>query len=167
VTVSGDDVGERGEIIFRALMTPFDDRSEPRFKPVFLGEKHPGVDFLVRLNGARAGITPFFFAQIKATNQGYRPRDGRLRTRRLTREELRSIAQYPVPTYLFGIDVEPFRESAYILALNRSEFPPLNGFPTAHPVNAENRARLWDEVNQYWNRRIAFRSSFTDPGWGA
>ncbi len=157
---SGDRIGERGESIFRLLITEFDGLPEPRFHPVFLGDKHPGVDFLVGLTGT-GSTTPFFFAQVKATRQGYRSRDGRLKMGRLSREELLAIARYPAPTYLFGIDV--IRECGFILSVNEEEYSHLNGFPTAYPINPENRSRLWHEVKRYWERRRRLRSCFTDP----
>lgn len=161
MTASGDDIGARGEILIRALITKFDDHDSPRFRPVFLGDKHPDMDFLVCLNG-NDKLSPFFFAQIKATRQGYRPGDGRLKIRRFSRKDLRSIARYPAPTYLFGIDER--EECGFILTVSNEEAFPRHGFPTEYPLNAEIHSRLWKEVNQYWNRRRTFRSRFTDPG---
>lgn len=157
MTGFGDHIGQRGENLFRHLITFTDHRPSPWFNPTFLGEKYPGIG--VTLTGTGL-TTPFFFAQIKTTQQGYR-NDGRLRIKRLSENDLLRAAGYPGPTYVFGID-EP-GECGYILAVDREGPSPVNGFPTTYPVNAENRPRLWEEVKRYWSRPRRLRSIFTDP----
>lgn len=58
--ISTDALGDRGEAIFRVLITEFDTPAGPIFRPYFLGEKWPVVDFIVELMGAGATI-PYFF----------------------------------------------------------------------------------------------------------
>jgi hypothetical protein len=60
-------IGERGEDIFKLAITNYEHFELPLFKPGFLGDKWPAVDFYVEMLGVR-GSTPFFFAQVKSTN---------------------------------------------------------------------------------------------------
>lgn len=66
-------IGERGEIIFELAITDFLEFEQPLFKPGFLGERWPAVDYYIELVGVE-GATPFFFAQIKTTTATISPR---------------------------------------------------------------------------------------------
>jgi hypothetical protein len=56
--------------MFKLLITEFPSgRTEPYFRPRFLGDKSPTFDFLVELVGAEKS---FFFVQVKTTQLGYR-----------------------------------------------------------------------------------------------
>src|SRR5262245_22873586 len=59
-------IGDRGENIFELAITDYREFARPLFKPGFLGDKWPAVDYYVELVGVE-GSTPFFFAQIKTT----------------------------------------------------------------------------------------------------
>jgi hypothetical protein len=67
-------IGARGERIAMNLLTRAHGRAEPFFRPTFLGEKYPAVEFFVELIGAPGNQVAFFFAQVKATRRGYTPR---------------------------------------------------------------------------------------------
>lgn len=69
MAVDRDALGQRGEAIFNVLMTEMDSLSGPTFRPYFLGDKWPIVDFIVELVGAGAA-TPYFFVQVKTTRAG-------------------------------------------------------------------------------------------------
>jgi hypothetical protein len=59
-------VGDRGENIFELAITDYSQFPRPLFRPAFLGDKWPALDYLVELTGVR-GMTPIFFVQVKAT----------------------------------------------------------------------------------------------------
>src|SRR5581483_12511939 len=64
--MTSDDIGNRGQAIFYKLMTELCGRANPYFRPHFLGDKFPALDYLVELIEPRAGA-PFFFVQVKST----------------------------------------------------------------------------------------------------
>jgi hypothetical protein len=67
--MAADDIGDRGQWLCCLILTQIcPGRSEPYFRPTFLGDKHPTFDFLVELVGAEG----YFFVQVKSTRQGYR-----------------------------------------------------------------------------------------------
>jgi hypothetical protein len=73
-----DALGQRGEALFTILMTAFEPGEQPLFRPQFLGDKWPYIDFFVELLG-HDDIKPFFFVQVKTTRQGYTKRQHRLK----------------------------------------------------------------------------------------
>ena len=65
-----NEIGSRGEFIFAMLLSRRDAVQKSLFKPIFLGDKQPTVDFYVDLLNYphKKG---FFFASVKATTLGY------------------------------------------------------------------------------------------------
>src|SRR5262245_34049516 len=110
-----DDIGSRGEAIFYVRITDFCGRSQPLFRPRFLGEKAQTLDYLVELVGA-GERTPFFFVQVKTTREGYtkRSRPPRLKVGVL-RHDVGRLSLHLAPTYVVGIDER--KEVGYILAV--------------------------------------------------
>lgn len=158
-----NELGQRGESLFSTMITRFYGRDKPRFRPYFLGDKWPLVDFVVELLDA-GEITPYFFAQVKTTRGGYTVRDGRLRVS-VRQADMRKLALYPAPTYVVGID--DIREEGYIVSANGEWLRRLPSFPTEFPINEANQDILWEEVRGFWTtgsrRRLA--SNFIDPRW--
>lgn len=66
-----DSIGQRGESIFYVVLTRLYGRSTPIFRPQFLGDKWPTVDFIVELTNYSGDIIPYFFVQVKTTREGY------------------------------------------------------------------------------------------------
>src|SRR5215213_2204868 len=95
-------LGARGEAIFYTLMTEFHSDAGPIFKPQFLGEHWPTVDYLVELAGVD-GAVPYFFVQVKTTRSGYTRRERRLKIA-VNERDMRRLAAFPAPTYIAGID---------------------------------------------------------------
>jgi hypothetical protein len=148
--VEADDIGDRGQWLFCLLITQIcPGRNEPYFRPRFLGDKYPTVDYLVELVGREAY---FFFVQVKTTRQGYR--QGK-KTRRLrvnvTREDVQRMVVSPIPTYVVGID--ELLEVGFLLSMNEHRKAGLGGLPTKHQLDSENLARLWQEVHNFWASR--------------
>lgn len=159
-----DDIGNRGESIFRVRITkPYGPGGDPLFRPFPLGEKFPTLDFLVELVGLPAGRVAYFFVQVKATRQGVtRPPSPRLRVKVSQRDIDRMLA-YPGPTYLIGIDERADQERAYLASVNGMAMDRIQGLPLTHPLDEPNMRRLWREVEEYWRDRpmILNSSAFT------
>jgi len=64
-------IGVRGEGIFASIMTKFHGILPLFRRPIHMGEKWPSVDYICELNGPWKTVRPFFFVQVKATNNGY------------------------------------------------------------------------------------------------
>ncbi len=101
--MAADDIGNRGHCLFSLRMTEIcPNRSEPYFRPTFLGDKYRTFDYLVELVGSEAY---FFLVQVKSTRQGYRQSGGTRRLRvNVDRDDVRRMAASPIPAYLVGID---------------------------------------------------------------
>src|SRR5262245_19984595 len=68
--VMQDVIGDRGEALGFLALTERYGRKEPYFRPYYLGQKFPTVDFIVELINPGRG-KPFFFVQVKTTSLGY------------------------------------------------------------------------------------------------
>jgi hypothetical protein len=161
-----DEIGQRGEALFFSLIThPFGDA--PLFRPKFLGDKWPTVDFLVELIGADL-TTPYFFAQIKTTRSGY-TKNKRLKIS-VSQIEMTKLALYPTPTYIIGIDDAPNYVGlprGFIVSANGEWTESISSLTTDYPLNRDNQIALWNEVKVYWEG-IGIKqkvSNFTDRRW--
>jgi hypothetical protein len=155
-----DDMGSRGEYLFSALVMNFCGRSLPFFRPRFLGEKAPTLDFLVELVGA--GEQPFFFVQVKTPRQGYTRKGPRRLKVAVPGNDVRRLSLIPAPTYLVGID-EP-GEVGFILAILHGMTDRIPSLPTDFPLDVTNLPRLYEEVAQFWaGRDMARRHSVFSP----
>jgi hypothetical protein len=148
---STDDIGTRGEAIFIVRITdPSGPGREPYFRPHFLGEKFPTLDYLVELVGL-TGRMAFFFVQVKTTRQGLtRKPPARLKIK-VEQADVDRMVVYPAPTYVVGIDER--NEQAYIASVNRAGHQGMSSLLTIHPMNASNLQLLWKEVERYWRRK--------------
>ncbi|MDX2242876.1 MAG: DUF4365 domain-containing protein [Leptolyngbyaceae cyanobacterium bins.302] len=160
-----DVIGERGEAIFRVLLTrKHPTRSYLFDHPRFLGEKKQSIDFYVELFHEEA-LTPFFFVQVKSTSEGYTRKERRLKIQ-VSTNEIKQLAAYPTPTYIVGVD--ELNERGYIVAANRKQKTGFSSLCTNHPLNPDTLALVWDEVSAYWAflSYLSFHSSLIDPKWG-
>jgi hypothetical protein len=136
-----DVIGNRGESIFELAITEYENRSSPLFRPAFVGEKWPAVDYYVELHGAR-GV---FFAQVKATAE---PLGVNSISVRLKREKRDALARLPDPTYLVGVH-EPSRR-CFIRSIDRSSRTGVTSILLANELNAANLQTLFDEIKAFW-----------------
>lgn len=157
-----NELGHRGEALFTALITKFWERPQPLFRPQFLGDKWPTVDFYVELVGA-GNLTPYFFAQIKTTRRGYTT-GGRLKVG-ISSRDLKRMNSYPAPTYLIGID--EVDEIGYIVSADGEWLLDSSSLATEYPINETNQDLLWHEVLQFWvkAKMPLGPSVFKDPQW--
>jgi hypothetical protein len=155
-----NELGQRGEQLFSVIITRFYGRTQPIFRPQFLGDKWPTSDFLVELIGNMLTTIPYFFVQVKTTRLGY---DGQNRLRiQVTAIEMQKLNVLPAPTYVIGID--DITEQGYIICAKREYPGSINGLTTAYPLNEQNQNILWLEVKNYWDGLSALRvnSYFVD-----
>ena len=162
-----DEIGQRGEALFFALITHPYGKEEPLFRPKFLGDKWPTVDYLVELIGA-GRKTPYFFAQVRTTRNGY-AKSGRLRIS-VSQSDMKKLAFYPAPTYIIGIDDAldyVGLPRGYIVSANGEWLKNLSSLITDFPINRANQYALWKEVKDFWSG-VDFRdkaSKFVDEQW--
>lgn len=161
--INKDALGDRGEAIFRVLITEFDSVSGPIFRPYFLGEKWPVVDFIVELLGA-GSTTPYFFVQVKTTRAGYTQKEKRLKVS-VAGDDIRLLASYPAPTYVVGID--EINRDGFLVSANGENPRSLSSLSTQFAITSATRRQLWEEVKDYWASLTDMRmtSRFTDPSW--
>lgn len=142
-----DVTGYRGEKIVELRLTDFVDGGGPLFRPGFLGEKWPALDFYVELNGI-PGRRPFFFVQCKSTRTPF-PRLATYLRISSTRRDIERLLEIPGPTYLLGVH-EPtrrvFLKSVHIGTARKA----ISRIELTHELTQDNLRRLHDEVARYW-----------------
>ena len=147
---SKDDIGERGESIFRVRITqPCGTKPEALFRAFFLGEKKPTLDFMLELVGL-TNRSAYCFVQVKTTAKGLKLRSKTLKVGIKKRDVDRMVC-YPGPTYIVGIDER--NENAYIVSANEPVTKDLPSIPISYPLDCANLATLWKEVDDYWTSR--------------
>lgn len=143
---SADLLGKRGEAtVERELLSLFGG-STYLFDPWFLDGKFPTFDLLVQLVGSQT-IDAFFFAQVKTTRQGVRPRSRTLPVN-LDRSRVTAALRCPVPSDLLVVD--DLAERVYLTAIDGRLAVGARRVPTTRPLNAANARRLWNEVELFW-----------------
>lgn len=158
-----NELGRRGENLFFVMITRFYGRNQPIFRPQFLGDKWPTSDFIVELIGDTITVTPYFFAQVKTTRQGYDTQN-RLKIQ-ISAKDMQKLASLPAPAYVVGID--DINEQGYIISANGEYLENVTSLSTEHPLNEHTQDVLWKEVKNYWERLGTFRinSHFVDSNW--
>ena len=142
-----DVTGFRGEAILELCLTDLRSFPKPLFRPGFLGDKWPSIDFYVELLNVR-GSTPYFFAQAKTTAGRLSLTSGGIgiSTRKRDVERLLRI---PGPTYIFGVH-EPsqrvFVRSVHFGVPVRA----ITRIPVTHELTSRNLQLLYDEVWKFW-----------------
>lgn len=132
-------IGERGEAIFRVLITRKHPTRGYLFDhPRFLGEKKWTIDFHVELFHDDS-LIPFFFVQVKATSEGYTLKEQRLKVQ-IAANDMKRLASYPVPTYIVGID--EIRELGFIVSANGECKVGLSSLCTDYPLTPKTLALL-------------------------
>ena len=154
-----DAIGARGEAIVSNLLTRFHGRREPFFRPQFMGDKYPTVDFFVELVGARGTQIPFFLAQVKTTTRGYSETIPRRLRAQVSRAAMSNLVKYPAPTYVIGVDEQG--EEGFIMAALVGGRAQLSSFPTAYSLAKKDTLEaLYDEVLAFWvGNPVSFASS--------
>ncbi|MCP4698543.1 MAG: DUF4365 domain-containing protein [Gammaproteobacteria bacterium] len=159
-----DIIGQRGEAIFYVLITKFFNRDMPIFRPQFLGDKWPNVDFVVELTNYSGSLVPYFFVQVKSTREGYTKKEKRLKVQ-VEGKYIRALASYPAPAYIAGIDEK--LEKGYIVSTNGESLKTVSSIPTSNPISETTQDILWNEVKEFWENSTLHKisSHFSDPNW--
>jgi hypothetical protein len=143
-----DVTGFRGEKIVELCLTDYSTFAHPLFRPGFLGDKWPAIDFYVELNGVR-GSRPYFLAQAKTTSANLSPRAASVRISS-SRSDVGRLLEVPGPTYILGVH-EPsrrvFAKSVHAGVADKG----VSTIPVSHELTPANLQRLFDEVRQYWH----------------
>lgn len=148
----------RGESWFQLNICRKGRSGRPLFRPTYLGDKWPTVDYLVEAlgDGDRGA---FCFVQVKSSENA----NGGAIPVTIGNEMLLRLRGVPAPAYIIGID--DVTESGYILSVNGHRGA-LRSVPRTFPLDLDNRERLWREVVGFWHERtdlLPFTSVFQDP----
>lgn len=136
--------GFRGEKILELCLTDYKEFAEPLFRPGFLGDKWPSIDFYVELQ-AVSKRKPYFFAQAKAT------------TAKLSqnvsisakKKDIERLLQIPGPTYLFGIHEPSGR--VFVRSVHAgTPVKAITRIPLSHELTRKKLRTLHDEVREFW-----------------
>ncbi len=147
-TASLQDVtGFRGEKIVELCLTDYSAFAGPLFRPGFLGDKWPAVDFYVELNGV-PGKRPYFLVQSKATTSNLTARAAGLRISS-TRTDIARLLEIPGPTYILGVH-EPSRRVFAKSVHSGIAMRAITRIELNHELTSANLQRLYDEVRGYW-----------------
>jgi hypothetical protein len=141
-----DIVGSRGENKLELCLTDYEHYDFPLFKPGFLGDKWPVVDFYVELLRSRQKC--FFFAQAKATSSNLGPNDAFIRISS-KRGDIRGLKKIPGPTYIFGIH-EPSGRVFIRCVHSRTPIRAITRIPVANELTPARLMTLHQEVRGFW-----------------
>lgn len=145
--VAREDIGERGQWLFALLFSDFCGRTDPFFRPRFLGEKYPTFDYIVEVVDRPEF---FFFVQVKGTTLGYTVEERRLRVQ-VDQDDIDLMVACPAPSYIVGIDV-PVAGVGFLLSVNEPRGS-VASLITRFPINCGLLEQLRDEVIAFWSAR--------------
>jgi hypothetical protein len=139
-------VGARGERIFELAITDFSQFRYPLFRPAFLGDKWPTIDYYVELCGV-ANSSPYFLAQVKATQAAIQA-NAQMLDIKVEISKCERLFRLPGPTYLIGVH-EP-TSKAYVLSVHTKPVRGIYHIPLAYELTPPNLKLLYEEVRDYW-----------------
>lgn len=143
-----DVIGFRGEKLVELRLTDYSRFEKPLFRPGFLGDKWPAVDFYVELNAVR-GKRPYFFAQVKTTTAPLVAKSTHLGIS-CRKDDIDRLLRIPGPTYIFGVH-EPsnrvFVRSVHAGMAVRA----VTSIPVAYELTSTNLEALHREVREFWS----------------
>jgi hypothetical protein len=146
-----DYVGNRGEILFRALITDRCGEDEPWFQETFLGEKHSITDFLVTLVNPTSGHASFY-VQVKATKGRYTGTGPNRKLRvGITKAAMKELKQLNAPAFVVGVDIVTGK--GYAVQITRDTPDTIPSIPLSNPLDCTRIKRIWEWVDQYWSSR--------------
>ncbi|AUX21487.1 hypothetical protein SOCEGT47_019710 [Sorangium cellulosum] len=142
--VDKDALGERGESIFRSVITKLHG-DKPLFRPAFLGEKWPVADFGIELWGHPGKL---FLVQVRATSTAVNHK----KRLPIGVAIARANALYGAPLPSFVVGVHEPSEQPYIVTVDIKRTQRISSIPTKFSLqNATVRQTLHDEVLAFWN----------------
>ena len=136
--------GRRGEKILELCLTDYKEFAGPLFRPGFLGEKWPSIDFYVELQRV-AKRKPYFFAQAKTTAASL-SKSLKISTKKT---DIERLLQIPGPTYIFGIH-EP-SERVFVQSVHTgTPVKAITRISLSNELTTRNLQILHDEVRTFW-----------------
>jgi hypothetical protein len=142
-----DVTGHRGENILELCLTDYKDFPGPLFRPGFLGDKWPCIDFYVELRNVRK-TTPYFFVQVKTTGASLRTatRSLAIPTRK---KDVEGLLRIPGPTYIFGVHEPSHR--VFVKSIHAGcPVKAVTRIPFSHELTSDNLRALHREVQMFW-----------------
>lgn len=146
-----DVTGFRGEKMVELCLTDFQAFPSPLFRPGFLGDKWPAVDFYVELATAQ-GQGMYFLGQAKSSSKGLSNR-ARVLSISTKARDIQRLLQIPAPTYIFGVH-EP-TQRVFARSVHSGGANTISSIPLTHVLNAVNLQQLHDEVVSHWQAQTA------------
>jgi hypothetical protein len=142
-----DVIGFRGEKIVELRLTDYSEFDKPLFRPGFLGDKWPAIDFYVELNSVR-GKRLYFFAQVKSTSGALSHESTHLSIS-ARKKDVEHLLRVPGPTYIFGVH-EP--SSRVFVRSVHTGIPvqAITRIPVAYELTSTNLEALYREVREFW-----------------
>jgi hypothetical protein len=142
-----DVVGFRGEKLVELRLTDYSEFEQPLFRPGFLGDKWPAIDFYVELNSVR-GSRPYFFAQVKTTSS---PLTGESTHLSISskKKDIERLLRIPGPTYIFGVHEPSSR--VFVRSIHAGmAAQAMTRIPVAYELTSTNLSTLHREVRDFW-----------------
>jgi hypothetical protein len=139
--------GFRGEKIVELCLTDYRAFAGPLFRPGFLGDKWPAVDFYVELNEV-PGNRLYFFAQAKATASSLADTSRHLSIS-ARKADVDRLLRIPGPTYLLGVHEPSGR--VFIRSVHAGvPVKAITRIPITHELTSANLRVLHEEVRDFW-----------------
>jgi len=142
-----DVTGFRGEKIVELCLTDYSAFSKPLFRPGFLGDKWPAIDFYVELTAVR-GKRLYFFGQAKATTATLTERSTSLPVS-TKKQDIERLLRIPGPTYILGVH-EPSKKVYARSVHSGVPAKAITRIPLSYELNSAALQALHDEVRDYW-----------------
>lgn len=142
-----DVTGFRGEKIVELCLTDYHAFRKPLFRPGFLGDKWPAIDFYVELT-AVPGKRPYFFGQVKATTSKLTATSKNLSVS-TKKEDIQRLLRIPGPTYILGVH-EPSKRVFVRSVHTGIAVKAITRIPLTYELTSANLKKLHDEVRDYW-----------------
>lgn len=142
-----DVTGFRGEKIVELCLTDYQAFRKPLFRPGFLGDKWPAIDFYVELT-AVPGKRPYFFGQVKATTSKLTATSKNLSVS-TKKEDIQRLLRIPGPTYILGVH-EPSKRVFVRSVHTGVAVKAITRIPLTYELTSANLKKLHDEVRDYW-----------------
>jgi hypothetical protein len=140
-----DVTGFRGEKIVELCLTDYQEFPAPLFRPGFLGDKWPAIDFYVELE-AVPGMRPYVFCQVKATASNFTTTSLAISTKK---KDVDRLLRMPGPTYIFGVR-EPTKR-VFVKSVHIGPVRAITRIPLAYELTSGNLQALHHEVLGFWS----------------
>jgi Ni,Fe-hydrogenase I large subunit len=147
-----DVTGFRGEKLVELCLTEYSTLPAPLFRPGFLGDKWPALDFYVELTSS-IGSGMYFFGQAKATTGKLTKRSKVLKISS-DLDDVERLRKIPAPTYIFGIH-EPSKRVFARCVHASTPSKAITSIPLANELTLAKLQTLHDEIVSHWTKNTS------------